>query len=214
VIVAVFSDVHANLPALDSFIAATRCTADAYLCLGDVVNYGPWNDECLEAVHSLPGIVLLEGNHERLFNGVDPIAREKSLVQDFFCHSSRFFSRRDLIAALPHDYRLGTFVCTHTIDGDRVYPDTQIEVGHDYIVGHTHHQFAIERFSHTIVNAGSVGQNRRCINVISYALYDTQTGRVTLCGEKYRFDLFLSELEARKYPQNCIDYYARKPRQN
>ena len=178
------------------------------------MNYGPWNDDCLEAVHALPGIVLLEGNHERLFNGVDPIASEKSLVRDFFRQSSRFFSRRDLIAALPHDYRLGTFVCTHTIDRNRVYPDTQIKVGYDYMVGHTHHQFVIERSSHTIVNPGSVGQNRRCINVISYALYDTQTGRVTLCEEKYRFDLFLSELEARKYPQNCVDYYARKPRHN
>jgi predicted phosphodiesterase len=213
-IVAVFSDVHANLPALESFIAATRGKADAYLCLGDVVNYGPWNDECLEAVHSLPGSILLEGNHERLFNGDDPIAGENRLVQDFSHQSTRFFSRRDLIATLPRHYQLGSFFCAHTIDGVRVYPDTQIEIGQDYMVGHTHHQFVIARSAHTIVNPGSVGQNRRFIDAACYALYDSETGQTTLYEETYPFDLFLSELKARRYPQNCIDYYADKPRRS
>ena len=213
-IIAVFSDVHANLPALEAFVAATRDTADSYLCLGDVVDFGPWNDECLEAVHSLPGIMFLEGNHERLFNGDDSVAREIPLVQDFFRASSRFFSRRDLIAALPQEYSLGSFVCTHTIDSVRVYPDTQIEVDRDYMIGHSHHAFIVERGSHTIVNPGSVGQNRRFIDVASYALYDVETRQATLCEEKYPFELLLSELKARKYPQNCIDYYAGKQRRN
>jgi predicted phosphodiesterase len=71
VIIAILSDVHGNLPALEKFLKSTKYIADTYICLGDVVNYGPWNDECLEFVHSLPGVVLLEGNHERLFLGVD-----------------------------------------------------------------------------------------------------------------------------------------------
>ena len=60
--VAVFSDVHGNLPALEVFVKSTRGQVDMYVCLGDVVDYGPWNDECLEMTMGLPNIVLLEGN--------------------------------------------------------------------------------------------------------------------------------------------------------
>jgi diadenosine tetraphosphatase ApaH/serine/threonine PP2A family protein phosphatase len=170
---AIFSDVHANLPALERFVALTLQTVDAYVCLGDVVNYGPWNDECLELVHSLPGVVLLEGNHERLFLGTEPIEHEIPLVRSFFAHSLAFFSRRDLILDLHRDYELGTYLCTHTIGDLRIYPDTQIKVERDHFVGHTHHQFRIGSPGRSIVNCGSVGQNRAFIDLLCYALYDT-----------------------------------------
>lgn len=211
-LVAVFSDVHANLPALERFVAATRPVADAFLCLGDVVDYGPWNDECLELVHSLPGIVLLEGNHERLFRGVDPIEQEMPLVRDFFHHSVRHFSRRDLIAELPLAWELGPFLCTHTIDGRKIYPDTELAVENHFIIGHTHHQFRIERTGRTIVNCGSIGQNRSCIDELCYALYDTSSGKLTLHREQYPVEVFLHELAVRGYPQGCIDYYLSKRR--
>ena len=66
---AIFSDVHGNLPALELFVADTERVVDGYVCLGDVVNYGPWSDECVELVCSLPNIIYLEGNHERMFLG-------------------------------------------------------------------------------------------------------------------------------------------------
>ena len=114
-IVAVFSDVHGNLPALNAFLAATRAIVDQYLCLGDVVNYGPWNDECLEIVASLPGVRFIEGNHERLFLGADPIETQPPLVLEFYEHSSRSFSRRDLIRDLADECELGSFLCRHTL---------------------------------------------------------------------------------------------------
>ena len=90
-IIAILSDVHGNLPALEKFVQRTRPIADSYLCLGDVVNYGPWNDECLELIHSLPGIVFIEGNHERLFLGTEPIQDEIALVREFYAHSMKYF---------------------------------------------------------------------------------------------------------------------------
>ena len=119
-ITAVFSDVHANLPALETFVRSTERVADAYLCLGDVVNYGPWNDECLELVHSLPNVVLLEGNHERLFLGLDPIEEELPLVREFYRHSVPGFLRRDLISGLPASCVLGAFLCVHTLEGRKI----------------------------------------------------------------------------------------------
>ena len=208
--IAILSDVHANLPALEQFVLCTRDTADAYVCLGDVVNYGPWNDECLELIHSLPGIVLLEGNHERLFLGTDAIAHQLPLVQAFYDHSIQSFSRPDLISGLPAFHALDSFVCTHTINERKIYAYTDIEVAHDYIIGHTHHQFLVRRSGRVIANCGSIGQNRARIEMLSYALYDTVSRRLTLHEAPYPFDKFVSELSARGYPRPCIDYYLGK----
>lgn len=206
-IIAIFSDVHANLPALEKFIDVTKDIADAYICLGDVVNYGPWNDECLELVHSLPGIVFLEGNHERLFLETGSVIDEIPLVQEFYRHSIKYFSRKDLISGLAIFSQVGPFNCAHSINNRKIYSDTAIELRENYFIGHTHHQYKIRRSGNVIVNCGSIGQNRRGIDIINYVLYDTYSGGITLCKEYYPVDKFLSELWTRGYSQPCIDYY-------
>ena len=57
---AVFSDIHGNLEALEAFIhdAAGR-RVDAYICLGDVVGYGANPNECVDLVRSVTGEVVL-----------------------------------------------------------------------------------------------------------------------------------------------------------
>lgn len=69
--IAVISDVHANLPALEAVLAQIDelgCTR--IWCLGDTVGYGPWPSECVDLVLERCEIVLA-GNHERALVG-DP----------------------------------------------------------------------------------------------------------------------------------------------
>ena len=115
--VAVFSDVHANLPALETMLRVARPRVDGWVCLGDVVDFGPWNDECLRLVTELPGIVFIEGNHERLFLGTEPLAQEVHLVQAFTRASREHFRRVDLITGLRSGHQLGRFRCQHTLGG-------------------------------------------------------------------------------------------------
>ena len=209
-IVAVFSDVHANLLALDVFLAAVEGKVDAYLCLGDCVNYGPWNDECLERIVGLPNVTMLEGNHERLFRGDEEVTGEIPLVQAFFEASRASFRRSDLIEDLPIVADLGSFHCVHTIGDRRIFADTDVEVGRDHLIGHSHHQFLVTRNGFTIVNPGSVGQNRNRIDRVDYALYDTERATFSFASVPYDAGRFIAELEARAYPRMCIEYYERK----
>ena len=49
--VAVVSDIHANLAALEAVLAAIDADApDELWCLGDLVGYGPRPNECCDAV--------------------------------------------------------------------------------------------------------------------------------------------------------------------
>jgi len=57
------SDIHANLEACEA-VLADLAGVDAYLCLGDIVGYGPDPAACLERVRRLPGLVCVAGNHD------------------------------------------------------------------------------------------------------------------------------------------------------
>ena len=59
----VISDIHANLTALDSVLAAAGEIKSVW-CLGDVVGYGPDPNECISRVRELPGLVCILGNHD------------------------------------------------------------------------------------------------------------------------------------------------------
>lgn len=61
--IAVVSDIHSNLPALEAVIAAVG-SVDAWWHLGDVVGYGPHPDEVVGRLREL-GAVGVRGNHDR-----------------------------------------------------------------------------------------------------------------------------------------------------
>ncbi|MDH5180221.1 MAG: metallophosphatase family protein [Gammaproteobacteria bacterium] len=63
--IAVISDIHSNLEALLACIKkANKARVEQFICLGDVVGYGPEPAETLEVLRSLPGFVMVRGNHE------------------------------------------------------------------------------------------------------------------------------------------------------
>lgn len=61
--VLVFSDVHANLTALEQILTDAG-DYDAVWCLGDVVGYGPDPNECIECIRNLPNLTCILGNHD------------------------------------------------------------------------------------------------------------------------------------------------------
>ena len=207
--IAVISDIHGNLPALEAVVAHVR-HADEVICLGDVVNYGPWNDECLELVNTLPKIRMVEGNHEALFLGKEPLGHEIPLVQQFYHASIRHFQRRDLIENLPIQVRQASMLFTHTLDGMKIYKDTNMQPSEDCFIGHTHHAFDVWRGGRRIVNPGSVGQNRARLDMACWAWWEPDTATVTLEHVTYDVRLLLSEMRALDYPAECLAYFESK----
>ncbi|OJW79610.1 MAG: YfcE family phosphodiesterase [Bacteroidetes bacterium 46-16] len=62
--IALFSDIHANLPALEAFFkdVETRNT-DAIYCLGDLVGYNIWPNEVIDEIRKR-GIPSIAGNYD------------------------------------------------------------------------------------------------------------------------------------------------------
>jgi predicted phosphodiesterase len=74
VTVAVVSDVHANLHALDSVLAAIDADEpDELWCLGDLVGYGARPNECCDLIEARAS-VCLAGNHDLAVRGTIDLA--------------------------------------------------------------------------------------------------------------------------------------------
>jgi predicted phosphodiesterase len=79
--VLVISDIHANLVALESVLAAAEGRYDAIWCLGDLVGYGPRPNECIQIVRDRVGVCVI-GNHDWA-----ALARPGINVDDFNPHA-------------------------------------------------------------------------------------------------------------------------------
>src|SRR5680860_917999 len=61
--IVIVSDIHGNLPALESVLSDAG-PFDSLWNLGDTVGYGPWPNECIDLIRSYPDSVHLAGNHD------------------------------------------------------------------------------------------------------------------------------------------------------
>jgi diadenosine tetraphosphatase ApaH/serine/threonine PP2A family protein phosphatase len=62
--IAILSDIHSNLEALEAALAASDSLgADAVHCLGDIVGYGASPNECVQLIRER-AVVCLAGNHD------------------------------------------------------------------------------------------------------------------------------------------------------
>lgn len=68
--IAVLSDVHSNIEALDAVLERARGEdAGATYVLGDIVGYGADPDAVIQRVGALPNVLLLAGNHDLAVTG-------------------------------------------------------------------------------------------------------------------------------------------------
>lgn len=203
-----FSDVHGNLPAFETMLKhAGPC--DEYICLGDLVNYGPWSNECVDLALSLPSCRYIMGNHEEAFIK-GKYEGENTLVKTFFSRCSPGFTRIEQIASFKESFEDFGFFFQHTIGGQSIYPDTNIQLDANYVIGHSHHQFVYNNSGFTLYNTGSVGQNRKYGNIVNYIILDTSTMTFNLLAVPYNMSLLISGLRDRDFPPECVDYYLSK----
>lgn len=98
----VISDVHGNYPALEA-VLASAITVDAVWCLGDLVGYGPFPNECIERIATLPNLTCILGNHDAAVVDSQDIDRFNSEASHIIYWTKRVISRenQEFLAKLP-----------------------------------------------------------------------------------------------------------------
>jgi predicted phosphodiesterase len=111
--IAVLSDIHGNLPALEAVLAALK-PYDAVWELGDIVGYGPQPDEVV-ALLTAEGATGVRGNHDSAAIGLlDTDAFNDDARTAVEWTADRIEPRtRDWLAALPLTSTDGPFTLVH-----------------------------------------------------------------------------------------------------
>jgi len=198
------SDIHGNLPALE--IVLKNIDNDSNIIfLGDIVNYGPWSNECVDLIDSLKNKVTLLGNHEDYF--INGICCPHDLVHSFFNFCINKFNRFNIISNYKKKYSFLDYTCIHTIDDKKIFYNSDININGNFIIGHSHQQFHKNKNNFNLINPGSVGQNRKNLNIISYCEFNYSQKSFLFHNLEYDSSIVIKKMIEMKYPDICINYY-------
>ncbi len=113
--IAIFSDVHSNLEALQRCCDhAAEQGAERYVCLGDIIGYGADPGPTLERLMALPGLIAIRGNHdETLFrdpgDGAPPPVRHALS----WTREQLSAAQLDFLSALPYSVQRDDVTYVH-----------------------------------------------------------------------------------------------------
>jgi predicted phosphodiesterase len=188
VVLAILSDLHGNLPALEAVLADLG-TVDALVCCGDLVGYYPDAPAVVERIRGL-GARVVRGNHELMVTGARDVPPERARYYATAATRAALSQEQlSWLAALPAAARLerdGLSVeVRHASPWDEecyLFPDSELgrvtlAEGSWLLLGHTHYPMLRRAGAGTVANPGSVGQPRDRDPRAAYALLDTAAGR-------------------------------------
>jgi predicted phosphodiesterase len=116
-LIALISDVHGNLPALEAVLADAQAAGAQHIwCLGDTAGYGPFVNECLELVEDSCALVLA-GNHDLAVRGDLPAGMFGGTAGAGVRYSQSVLSERSR-------------AFLDTLGPQRIMPDAGIELYH------------------------------------------------------------------------------------
>lgn len=215
----IISDIHGNIAALD----AINEKADLVLCLGDVVNYGPYPKECIERVKNLTDKIV-RGNHDNAVGkgmdcGCSAKYKEISDAGKVFTNNILNMSEKIFLSNLPIILNVeingNIFLLSHASPGGDMYKyirpetsdkDLKLEINDieaDVVfIGHTHLPMIREVDGIKIVNPGSIGQPRDGIPMVSYAVWED--GKVEIKRVTYNIDATIKGLQETSIPFNHV----------
>jgi putative phosphoesterase len=211
--VAVLSDIHGNLPALQAVLGELP-EVDAVVVGGDVAA-GPLPAETLDALAELDARCV-QGNADRLMvaafdAGADPAELDDPIARlDAWCAQRITRAHRDALAAYEPTVSLdGILFCHGSPRSDEeiitaISPEARLApmfegVSEGVVVcGHTHHQFDRDVLGKRLVNAGSVGMPYEDAAAAYWLLL--VDGEPSLRRTDYDIDAAVARLRASGFP--------------
>jgi putative phosphoesterase len=216
--VAVLSDVHANLQALQRVIQdAEKRGVDLFLNAGDSLGYGPNPNECVECLCEKNALSTI-GNYDlEVIEGKANAKGEKKLAWKFTKKELTRFSE-GYLKSLPRELRLEAqgkrMLVTHgspeSIE-EHIYHDTPVErlmtlagcaKADVIVIGHSHEQFCRQSNGVYFINPGSVGRPSDENPQTAYALLSFNPFNVELIRLNYDVEEAADELLKKGLPES------------
>jgi putative phosphoesterase len=216
--IAVLSDIHANLQALEMVIQdAEKKGVDVFLNAGDSIGFGPYPNEVVELLCEKNMLSVL-GNYDlEVIEGKAKAKGEKKVALKF-ARKELAKSCEYYLYSLPRKLRLNVagkkLFVTHgspeSIE-EHIYPDTPVErlktlaeaAKADVIIaGHSHEQFWKQINGTSFVNPGSVGRPGDGKTQTAYAILSFNPFKVELIRSDYDVETAADALRKKGLPES------------
>jgi putative phosphoesterase len=209
--VAIVSDIHGNLPALEAVVADLAQTEPDQVVLGgDLALGGPHAPEVVDRLREL-GWPSVLGNTDAALSGLEaiPPAARGGFIPKVAAHTSKILGpeRTAWLTGLPMEWRADDLVVVHAVPGDcwaivshdssdaTLRQTYSVPVAPIVTYGHIHHAFVRRLGDLTVVNSGSVSLSLDGDVRASYVIVDgdqVEHRRVDYDLEKVAGDYFSS----------------------
>jgi putative phosphoesterase len=216
--IAVLSDVHANLQALERvFEDAEERGIDVFLNAGDSIGFGPYPNEVLELLCE-KNVLSILGNYDlEVIEGKAKAKGEKKFALKF-ARKELAKSCECYLYSLPRELRLETagkrMLVTHgspeSIE-EHLYHDTPVErlkalasyaKADVIVVGHSHEQFWKQTNEASFINPGSLGRPSDGNPQTAYAILSFDPFKVDLIRLDYDVEAAADTLRKKGLPES------------
>ncbi|MFB6283884.1 MAG: metallophosphoesterase [Halobacteria archaeon] len=212
-LIGLISDVHGNLPALDT-VLDDMPDVGVILHAGDVIGYNPYPGKVIERFQEKE-IKTISGNHDRALSTGSTFGFHSAAGQALEWTEKQLSEEEiEFIKSLPvkENYLDGSIVVAHGSPDNPdkyVYPrefsPRLLDTENLLVLGHTHVQGSQEFDSGTVVNPGSVGQPRDGDPRSGYAVFDTDTGDLSLERVEYPVEEVQERIRDAKLPMSLAE---------
>jgi len=108
----ILSDIHGNLVALRAVLDTVEgLNVQRVLCLGDIVGYNPWPNECVQIIRER-SIACVMGNHDRVAAGLEAPVNFNNSAREAILWTRRVLTQenRNYLAKIPDRRAVGSSV--------------------------------------------------------------------------------------------------------
>lgn len=227
---AVFSDIHSNIEALDRVLEKISLeNVDGIICCGDIVGYGPEPNECIEKIKRLKDLKIVAGNHDRAVAGLFDVNwfNDNAKTAILWTVSRITEKNKDFLKDLPEKIVEENFTAVHGSPGEPIseylikpsdmqenlkFFETQM-----CFIGHSHYPFVytneknitklqenepIKIVSKSIINPGSVGQPRDGDNRACFLILEGN--EITFHRVEYDIEKVQNKMREKFLPESLI----------
>jgi len=197
-LIAIVSDIHGNLPALEAVIEDVKShNIKQIISLGDVSGYYPFINEVIDILRD-KDVINIIGNHDRYI--IDNTECPRSHSANFCLNYQKSIitnKNKEWLQKSINKYEINNISMVHGgwVDNEDEYmmkiKDKYFESlpFQYFFCGHTHVQKYIKlKDNKEFINPGSVGQPRDGDKKAAYCLFDEQNGEVILRRVDYDID--------------------------
>jgi predicted phosphodiesterase len=222
--IAVVTDIHANLPALDAALAEIgRLGADVVYHTGDAIGIGPFPAECVDRLLSRPATHLLMGNHDSWFayglpDESVPWMSISERDHQRWVHAQLDPALKSVVASWPYSSSLrldglrldflhyplddaGTFRAPQDLTPEVAAALFQLPTSTLVFFGHDHRSWNVTAGGTHFVNPGALGCSHD--PVARFLLVEVESGggyTVSFRGARYDPDPLFRALDDRRVP--------------